>query len=273
MQERLMGFPQLKITDIGGPTALLEFGGLRFLTDPTFDPPGQEYKPGAKLEKIAGPALTVESIGLVDAILLSHDHHFDNLDHSGRNLLSSVPRVLTTTAGSARLGNHASGLEPWQTVSLPALGRTVTVTATPARHGPSHMDRGPVIGFALSLSDAPDEVVYISGDTVWYEGVAEVANRFPIKVALLFRGAARVPEAGPWNLTFTAEEAVLAAQAFPDATIVPLHYEGWRHFSESRAEIVRTFAAAGLERRLRWPEPGRETVILEEQSEELRPTG
>jgi L-ascorbate metabolism protein UlaG (beta-lactamase superfamily) len=27
----------LRLTYIGGPTALLEYGGLRFLTDPTFD--------------------------------------------------------------------------------------------------------------------------------------------------------------------------------------------------------------------------------------------
>jgi L-ascorbate metabolism protein UlaG (beta-lactamase superfamily) len=34
----------LRITYIGGPTALLEFGGLRLLTDPTFDPPAGEYR-------------------------------------------------------------------------------------------------------------------------------------------------------------------------------------------------------------------------------------
>ena len=32
-----------KITLIGGPTALIEIAGFRFLTDPTFDEPG-EYK-------------------------------------------------------------------------------------------------------------------------------------------------------------------------------------------------------------------------------------
>jgi hypothetical protein len=36
------------------------------------------------------------------------------------------------------------------------------------------------------------------------------------------------------------------------AAIVPLHYEGWKHFSESRGEIERIFAAAGMARRLIW---------------------
>jgi hypothetical protein len=38
--------------------------------------------------------------------------------------------------------------------------------------------------------------------------------------------------------------------------IVPLHFEGWQHFTESRADIERTFAAAGLSARLRWLTPG-----------------
>jgi L-ascorbate metabolism protein UlaG (beta-lactamase superfamily) len=130
------------------------------------------------------------------------------------------------------------------------------ITATPARHGPPGGDRGPVIGFVLAFTDRPDQVIYVSGDTVWYEGVAEVARRFSPAVALLFTGAARVREVGPAHLTLTAAEAVIAAQAFSDAAIVPLHFEGWAHFSESRAEIDAAFATAGLASRLRWPLPG-----------------
>jgi hypothetical protein len=92
---------------------------------------------------------------------------------------------------------------------------------------------------------------------VWYEGVAEVGRRFPVRLAMLFMGAARVPEVGPEHLTFTAAEAVEAARAFPDALIAPLHYEGWAHFSESRRQVEEAFTAAGLGDRLWWPEPGR----------------
>lgn len=73
---------------------------------------------------------------------------------------------------------------------------------------------------------------------------------------VLFLGAARVAAVGPVHLTMTAEEGVIAAGAFPNATIVPLHFEGWAHFSESRAEIEEVFRTAGLETRLRWPVAG-----------------
>lgn len=258
-----MGKDELKFTYIGGPTALLELGGLRLLTDPTFDPAGEEYPTGVyTLRKTAGPALGPESLGRTDAVLLSHDHHFDNLDRAGRVLLKSVETVLTTQAGAERLGGHAIGLAPWQSVDLPTRdGRVLRVTGTPARHGPVGGDRGPVTGFVLALTESPKSAIYISGDTVWYEGVAEVSQRFSVQVAVLFMGAARVLEVGTAHLTFTAAEAVEAARAFADATIIPLHYEGWAHFSESRKQIEDVIISAGLERRLQWMELGCATAI------------
>ena len=221
--------------------------------DPTFDPGGTAYPtPHYTPRKTMGPGVAPDTLAPVDAVLLSHDHHFDNLDHAGRALLARAGRVLTTPAGAARLGGRAAGLAPWQSVDLRHKGEgVVRVTGTPARHGPADGDRGPVTGFVLTFDGAPERCGYVSGDTVWYEGVAEVARRFPIRLALLFMGAARVREVGPDHLTFTAAEGVQVAAALPDATIVPLHFEGWRHFSESGSDIQAAFAAASLSHRLR----------------------
>jgi len=35
----------ITLTLIGGPTVLIEYGGYRLLTDPTFDPPGPVSRP------------------------------------------------------------------------------------------------------------------------------------------------------------------------------------------------------------------------------------
>ena len=251
----------LRLTYIGGPTALLEYGGLRFLTDPTFDAAGTDYPtPVYTLHKTQAPALTAEQLDKVDAVLLSHDHHFDNLDHAGRAALSTARAVFTTRDGAARLGGNADGLAAWEKRALPAPdGQTVELTATPARHGPAGGDRGPVVGFVLTAPGAP--VVYVSGDTVWYEGVGEVGQRFSVDVAVLNAGAAKVAVAGPSPLTFTAADAVTLARAWPKAAIVPLHFEGWTHFTEGAAELREAFARAGLTSRLRWALPGAPTVI------------
>jgi L-ascorbate metabolism protein UlaG (beta-lactamase superfamily) len=258
-----MNAPKLRITYIGGPTCLLEFGGVRLLTDPTFDPAGREYTTGpVTLRKLAGPAINAQDLGPFDYVLLSHDHHSDNLDHAGRTLLAKAHRVLTTCEGARRLGGNSLGLNNWQSTDLPTPdGGTLRIVATPGRHGPDGLSRGAVTGFALFLEHTPEHVTYISGDTVWYQGVAEVGRRFSVQLAILNLGAARVPEVGPFHLTMTAEEAVQSARAFAKAVIIPLHFEDWAHFSEGRSDIERAFANTQLEHRILWPERGRKVEI------------
>lgn len=249
-----------RLTLIGGPTVLIEYAGLRFLTDPTFDAPGDYELPHVTLHKTHGPALNLDEIGKVDTVLLSHDQHADNLDTSGRSSLAQAGHVLTTKAGAQRLGGSAQGLAPWQSVDLPtAQGRVVRVTATPARHGPAGIEpfAGDVIGFILEADGAP--TIYVTGDTVWYDGVAEVARRFKAGVVLLFAGSAQTR--GPFNLTMNVNDAIETAHAFPQAAIVPVHCDGWAHFKQSRDDVVRSFKALGIEQRLRLLEPGVSTTV------------
>ena len=247
-----------KITLIGGPTALIEIAGFHFLTDPTFDEPGEYKLPHVTLTKTLGPALSLKQIGAVDAVLLSHDQHSDNLDNCGRAFLKQASRVLTTTIGAERLGGSVEGLRPWQSVALSKPGSSVKVTATPARHGPAGIEplAGDVIGFAV---DDGSNKIYVTGDTVWYDGVAEVARRFKANVVLLFAGAAQTR--GPFHLTMDTNDAIETAQAFPDAVIVPVHYEGWAHFKQSGDDLRKAFDALGFGSRLQLLEPGVATRI------------
>jgi L-ascorbate metabolism protein UlaG (beta-lactamase superfamily) len=252
----------MTITLVGGPTALIEIGGFRLLTDPTFDAPGEYRLPHVTLRKTSRPALTAEQIGAVDAVLLSHDQHADNLDNAGRAFLARAGRVLTTVAGAERLQGRAEGLRPWDEMQLSKPdGRSVRITATPARHGPAGIEpfSGDVIGFVLTLKDESARPIYVTGDTVWYDGVAEVARRFQAGLVLLFAGAAQTR--GPFHLTMDTNDAIETAHAFPDATIVPLHAEGWAHFTQGRDDLDKSFAAFGLGPRLRLLEPGVATAV------------
>jgi L-ascorbate metabolism protein UlaG (beta-lactamase superfamily) len=252
----------LSITLIGGPTALIEVDGFRLLTDPTFDEPGAYQLPHVKLEKLASPAIGADAVGPVDAVLLSHDQHADNLDNAGRDFLARAKRVLTTTAGAARLGGHAEGLAPWESVELTGPdGRSLTVTATPARHGPAGIEplSGDVIGFVLSFKENSRRPIYITGDTVWYDGVAEVARRFKAGVVLPFAGAAQTR--GPFHLTMDTNDTIETARAFPDAVIVPLHTDGWAHFRQSGGDTRTSFDTLGFGPRLKMLVPGVATAI------------
>ena len=249
----------VRITHIGGPTALIEVDGWRLLTDPTFDAPGRRYffGWGTMSRKLAGPAIAAADLGRIDAVLLTHDHHGDNLDPAGRALLPSAGVVVTTVAGAKRLGGETRGLEPWAMTKLEAPGRrTIEITATPCRHGPPHarLIIGDVIGFALRWDGQQHGVLWISGDTVLYDGVREVAARQRVDTALLHLGGVRFGVTGPVRYTMTAREAIELCRLVRPRTFIPIHYEGWKHFREGRAAIERELASAPQEirRSVKW---------------------
>lgn len=249
----------VRITHIGGPTALIEFGGWRLLTDPTFDLPGRRYGFGwgAASRKLAGPTVRPSELGPIDAVLLSHDHHGDNLDDAGRELLPSAGVVLTTVPGAKRLGGNARGLAPWGTTRLEQPNRpTIEVTATPCRHGPpmSRLITGDVVGFALGWDGQQDGVLWITGDTVMYDGLREVADRLRVDTALLHLGSVRFPVTGPVRYTMTAREAIELCRLLRPRTAIPVHYEGWTHFRQGRGAVDGEFAKApgGIGQNLRW---------------------
>ncbi len=237
------------LTHIGGPTVLIEVGGWTLLTDPTFDAPGRTYRFGwgTSSRKTTGPAIAPADLPPIDAVLLTHDHHGDNLDDAGRAVVAEAPVVLTTEPGARRLGGCAQGLRPWATTRLESMGRpTIEVTATPCRHGPplSRPIVGDVVGFALAWEGQEHGVLWISGDTVLFDGVRTVAERLRVDVAVLHLGGARFPQTGPVRYTMEARQAVALCQVVRPRTVVPVHYEGWSHFRQGLDAIEREFAAA-----------------------------
>jgi len=229
---------------LGGPTIILEIGGLRLMTDPTLDPPGEAFLINEKPAywKTEGPAKV--SIGKIDAVLLSHDQHGDNLDHAGGDFLRCVPQTFTTKTGAERLKGDAIGLSPWASV---AINSEVTITATPARHGPAGIEHisGDVIGFIVATKQTQ---IYLTGDTVFYDGIKEVAEKFKPEYVFIFAGAAK--PRGPFNVTMGTNDSIDTAFAFPEATIIPVHFEGWSHYTETGEMLRQSFEALGIAGRL-----------------------
>jgi L-ascorbate metabolism protein UlaG (beta-lactamase superfamily) len=249
----------VKLTLVGGPTALLEYAGLRWLTDPALSPPG-EYAGG--LVKTTRPAIGPEALVPVDVVLLSHEHHSDNLDPAGREFLPRAGRVLSTMQGAERLSGNATGLEPWSSVDVERPGGTpVSVTAVPAQHGPDGTDHitGPVIGFVLRADG--EDTVYVSGDNASLDVVRGVAERVgEIDLAVLFAGAVQLAYRfdGAY-LTLSSDRAAEAAKLLGVRAALLVHFEGWTHFTQGARELRAAFAGNGVSDRLVLAERG-ETV-------------
>jgi L-ascorbate metabolism protein UlaG (beta-lactamase superfamily) len=238
---------------------MLEYAGLRWLTDPALSPPG-EYAGG--LVKTTGPALDPEGLLPIDVVLISHEHHSDNLDPAGREFLPRAGRVITTTQGAEHLGGNAVGLEPWSSFEVERAGAApITVTALPAQHGPDGTDHitGPVIGFLLE-ADGEDRV-YVSGDNASLDVVRTIAERVgDVDVAILFAGAVQLPHRfdGAY-LTLSSDRAAMATKLLGVRAALPVHFEGWTHFTQGARELRAAFAGNSVSDRLVLAERG-ETV-------------
>jgi L-ascorbate metabolism protein UlaG (beta-lactamase superfamily) len=205
------------------------------------------------LVKTAAATVGPEDVGAVDAVLLSHDQHPDNLDRRGREFTGRAPVVLSTPAAAQRLGGPVRGLAAWEAAEVSG----VSVTAVPALHGPEGSEPlvGEVTGFVLTGDGLP--TVYVSGDNASLDRVRAIAERFPgVDVAVLFAGAARTALLDGAALTLGSEQAAEAAGILRAAHVVPLHFEGWAHFSEGRDTLRPAFERAGLADRLHLLPPG-----------------
>lgn len=119
-----------------------------------------------------------------------------------------------------------------------------------------------MIGFALKWDGQSHGVLWISGDTVLYDGVKQVAERLTVGTAILHLGGVRFPVTGPLRYTLSANEAVELSQLLQPRTIVPIHYEGWSHFREGRAVVEEAFATQpALAAKIRWLGIGEPTEL------------
>jgi L-ascorbate metabolism protein UlaG (beta-lactamase superfamily) len=244
----------LSVQLVGGPTAILEYAGLRWLTDPALSPPGAY---GA-LTKLTGPAVDMTLQEPIDVVLLSHHHHADNLDPAGKAFLPRAGRVLSTTRAAEELGGNVVAMRPWSEVHIDAPdGGTVKVTAVPAQHGPDGSDeiQGPVLGFVLSAPGT--ETIYVSGDNASRDVARSIAESVgEVGVAILNAGAVQLPKFDGAYLTLSADHAADVAEIFGARLVIPLHFEGWAHFTQGAEELRAAFAGNGLGDRLVLLEPG-----------------
>lgn len=250
------------LTHVGGPTVLVEIEGWRVLTDPTFDPPGRTYgfALGTTSTKCAGPAITPEEVEPVDVVLLSHDHHADNLDDRGRELLAGASTVVTTVPGARRLRiPEARGLRAGETHVLRAPDKPdLTVTATPCRHGPpfSRPVVGAVIGFALALEGTPGVALWVTGDTVLHRSVRRFAASHEVDVVLVHLGLVRFPLTGSLRYSMGSSDALRLLELADPRVAVPVHYAGWSHFSEPEAQARSHLTTGRTRGAVRWLQPG-----------------
>jgi L-ascorbate metabolism protein UlaG (beta-lactamase superfamily) len=258
---------------IGNATLLIRFASLTILTDPNFVGRNAEVPIGFGLTAVrtTEPALGADELSQPDVVLLSHDHgdHFD--DVAADWLDASVP-IITCPAAAGTMAHKGFGsvraLHTWESTELERDGTRVRVTAVPARHAPGPLAfvlpdvMGSVLEFWRDRRPSgagqggdegerpPDLVVYISGDTVLHDRLAEIAERFPrIDLAFIHLGGMRVMGMA---LTLGARHGVELVNLLRPRMTIPIHYNDYGPGGSPLAEFAALVRNAGLSHRVRY---------------------
>ena len=236
------------VTHIDTACCLIEFGDYKILTDPVLDKAGKFYHHGfgAVSKKTEDPDLTNVDLNNIDLVLLSHPQHKDNFDTKGREFSKTVPQILSTKKIEKAFKN-GKGLEPWQTFKMEPEGKKhdLKITATPAQHHPNWMPEfisGKVIGFHIQ-SDKSEKSLYISGDTIYYKGIHEIAQKLNPTFSLIHVGSAEFRYlAGLGKFTMDAKGFIKSVKTLNSEITIPIHNSGWSHFKENDEGVRKALA-------------------------------
>ena len=249
-------------TFVGNATLLLRVGGVTMLTDPSFLHAGDHVHVGYGVfaKRLINPALEFAQLPPLDAILLSH-LHADHWDRAAERAIDRGTAITTTPQAASELKKRGFErtlpLETWATKRLAGSGGgSVDITALPAQHGPPPVNRlmPETHGHLLdtTLSDGRTLRIYISGDTLIFDGIHAIAKRFPgIDVAFVHLGGTRIPHRRIGIVTLDANGGIEMLRILAPRTFVPIHNDDWSLFGSSLRDFLDAADADGARDRVR----------------------
>jgi L-ascorbate metabolism protein UlaG (beta-lactamase superfamily) len=251
------------LTFVGTATVVVRCGGFTFLTDPNFLHRGDHAKLGYGLRsrRRTEPALSIAELPPLDFVVLSHHHgdHFD--DVAAAELPKDIP-IVTEPHAARKLQRQGFrrpiGVRTWQRQTFRRGKWTLTLTAVPAKHAPQPVRSvlPPVMGSIVDV-DADGRRhwrLYITGDTLLHDGLAEIARRHPdIDLCVLHLGGTRI--AGIL-LTMDDRQGVEALRVVQPREAVPVHFDDYTVFKSPLDAFRRRAAAADLATTVVYLAPG-----------------
>lgn len=251
------------LTFIGTATVLLRLPGFTVLTDPNFLHRGESAYLGLGLRsrRRTDPAMQIGDLPHLDAVVLSH-HHGDHFDRVAAAELDKDLPIITEPGSAGTLRRQgfrrAVALETWQEQRLVRGDDELRVTSVPGKHAPDPLGYllPSVMGSVLDLVRGGRHVLrlYITGDTLLHDRLAEIPQRCPdIDLCLIHLGGTRV--AGIL-LTMDGAQGVQALQVVRPRAAVPIHYDDYTVFRSPLSDFRWAVAGASLDTEVRYVDRG-----------------
>jgi L-ascorbate metabolism protein UlaG (beta-lactamase superfamily) len=241
---------QVTLAWLGHATVLINFFGIKILTDPALFPRVgirlPEFTIGPK--RLTAPALKVDELPKIDLILLSHAH-FDHLDLRTLRCFDENTSVITARGTSDLLRRtrfrEVTELDWGETKRVTTASGEIDVSAFRVNHWGARKQRDTYRGYNGYLLESRGRGrhrIIFAGDTAITDSFAELRQHGEIDAAIMPIGAYN-----PWiHAHSSPEQAVEMANAAAARFIMPVHHQTFRlSFEPFREPIERLEAALG----------------------------
>jgi L-ascorbate metabolism protein UlaG (beta-lactamase superfamily) len=231
---------------LGHSTVLINFFGIKILTDPVLFP-----RIGIRIpflftigpKRLTAPALTFDELPKIDIILLSHAH-FDHIDTRTLHRFNAPAKVVTAPRTrdllrSTRLRDITELRWGERKTIAHSLGE-IDIIAVRLKHWGARLQRDHYRGYNGYLIERNGRRILFAGDTAFTETFGELRESGPIDLAIF-----SIAAYNPWIRSHcTPEQAIEMANAAGAKFIMPVHHQTFRLSFEPSGEPIERFQAA-----------------------------
>jgi L-ascorbate metabolism protein UlaG (beta-lactamase superfamily) len=237
----------LKLQLVRHATLLLDYAGMRILVDPMLSEAGAmsaiQNSPQPRPNPLVPLPLPVEQVlDGVQLVLVTNTHR----DHWDDAAIQLVPKDLPLLCQPEDIQKmqavHFVNASPVHDMKH---WSHICITRTPAQHGTGEIARAMAPSSGYVLSTAGEPTLYITGDTIWYDQVAETIKQYSPQVIVVNAGAAQFLHGDP--ITMTAGDVVRVCRAAPQTTVVAVHMEAINHCLLTREELGQQAMASSVQ--------------------------
>ncbi len=230
---------------IGHATVLIDFFGIKILTDPVLFPRIGIRLPGLTIgpKRLTAPALEFHELPRIDIVLLSHAH-FDHFDLRTLKRFDKNTSVITASNTRDLLRwtrlRDITELRWDERTTLKTAAGDIDIVALRVKHWGARKQRDTYRGYNGYLMERNGRRILFAGDTALTNSFAELRERGPLDLAIMSIGAYN-----PWVRSHcTPEQAVEMANAAGAQFIMPVHHQTFRLSFESPREPIERFKVA-----------------------------